>query len=845
MIGKTIKDFKRLGKGGWGEVWAAEQPIVKTRVAIKLLRSEVSGDQAHVKRFFNEARAVGGIPHAGITKIFDVGFEDDQAFLIMELLDGESLTARIRRVTRLPLDEVSDIGCQIASVLAATHAAGVVHRDLKPDNVFLVPDAEIGERVKVLDFGIAKLSSVNVTGTGSLGTPAYMAPEQWNSPATADHRADLYSLGCVLFEMCCGRPPFIATTPGEACTKHLIEQPPHARELAPALPAELDALIDGLLAKSADRRPAIADIDRVLRAASSGRPRGFARASHPPYRGEVLETAETLSITPANQATVTSLVGPMSNVATLPGVTPARGPAKAVSNATPVGTAVIAQPAKSRTLVFGGVAVAGIAGVIAFVAVRSSGEVAPAELPGAPKLGLATIADYRDPTPATLVNHRSEQIWLAAQDDFARACKLPDAPAQWCAGAEFAAGQVLLMRDDVPGSIAAFERATKLDGEWSVGFLGLADANSHARNREQALIAARRAQALDPRAWQPAMASARALIAANEVDDALIEYRRAMSLAPPNNPVILAEIALAFHYAGKDEEAAKLTKQALALDNTLVNVHILQAELALEARDGKTALVEADAALAVSPKNGAALIARGDALVLLDRRADALQAYKRAVQLRGGMNLLAMSKVRLAAVEAAVANGELPDPRVASPATSERAVGGGRPMDATETRSVPSGNTSPTIARTPPDTQQPTATSGRSRPGPRPGPTLSTSGRTPPANKPNLDRTPPVTTPIELHPPPPDRTPPDTSRTPPNPPPPPPRSVPDGNPGAPSRTPPTSDPKPAPKSEADRTPPSTEPPAPDDRSPPMKNPRTPPTKNKTPRSPPAPTTEQR
>ncbi len=130
--------------------------------------------------------------------------------------------------------------------------------------MFLVPDAEVGERVKILDFGIAKLSTVNVTGTGSLGTPAYMAPEPWSSPATADHRADLYSLGCVLFEMCCGRPPFVATTPGEACTKHLTEQPIGARELAPALPTQLDDLIDGY-SRSA---PTIDPCSRMSRSSS-------------------------------------------------------------------------------------------------------------------------------------------------------------------------------------------------------------------------------------------------------------------------------------------------------------------------------------------------------------------------------------------------------------------------------------------------------------------------------------------------------------------------------------------------------------------------------------------------
>src|SRR5258707_10291895 len=132
MLGTTIKDFKlveRLGKGGWGEVWAGEQQLIKTRVAIKLLDSEVSRDQSHVERFFNEARAAGKIPHAGIVKIFDVGFHNEQAFLIMELLAGETLAGRIRRVTRMSLDDMLEISRQIAGVLAATHDSGIIHRD--------------------------------------------------------------------------------------------------------------------------------------------------------------------------------------------------------------------------------------------------------------------------------------------------------------------------------------------------------------------------------------------------------------------------------------------------------------------------------------------------------------------------------------------------------------------------------------------------------------------------------------------------------------------------------------------------------------------------------------------
>jgi serine/threonine-protein kinase len=271
MIGETIKDFRiteRLGKGGMGEVWVAEQQIVKTKVAIKLLFAELSSNQQLVQRFFNEAIAVSKIKHAGIVRIYDVGFHHGSAYLIMELLEGETLASRIRRAGRLPMGQVGEVGRQIASVLEATHAAHITHRDLKPDNIFLVQDAELasGERVKILDFGIAKLgATTGLTGTsGGMGTPGYMAPEQWADAAKADARADVYAVGCIAFEMCCGRPPFVVSSIPEAYTKHVYETPPRARTHAPEVPHELDDMIAAALAKRPPDRPSMKELQRVF-----------------------------------------------------------------------------------------------------------------------------------------------------------------------------------------------------------------------------------------------------------------------------------------------------------------------------------------------------------------------------------------------------------------------------------------------------------------------------------------------------------------------------------------------------------------------------------------------------
>jgi serine/threonine protein kinase len=273
MIGETIGNYRLLsllGAGGMGEVFLAEQTAIETRVAIKVLQEHVSKDAEQVHRFFNEARAVSKVRHAGTVKIFDVGFHKGRAYLVMEYLEGESLAARIRRLGTLDGEQVAEIGRQIAGVLDAVHAAGITHRDLKPDNIYLVPDAELpsGERVKVLDCGIAKLTGTlsghSPQTRGTMGTPAYMAPEQWNNAAGVDGRADTYSLGCVMFEMAAGKPPFPANSIGEACTHHLHTPPPRISQVAPQVPPEFDALLERMLAKTLDLRPTLREVTRTF-----------------------------------------------------------------------------------------------------------------------------------------------------------------------------------------------------------------------------------------------------------------------------------------------------------------------------------------------------------------------------------------------------------------------------------------------------------------------------------------------------------------------------------------------------------------------------------------------------
>ncbi|MCE9573470.1 MAG: protein kinase, partial [Deltaproteobacteria bacterium] len=286
MLGATLGSYsiqRELGRGGMGAVYVGVHALLGRAAAIKVLLPQFSQNQEIVQRFFNEARAATAIRHPGIVEIYDFGFAaDGAAFIVMELCDGESLAARLKRHGVLPVAQALATTRQIAGALAAAHKAGIVHRDLKPDNVFLVPDPEVasGERIKLLDFGIAKLAGEQPgmarTQTGALmGTPLYMSPEQCRGAGQVDHRSDLYALGCMLFEMLCGRVPFLGEGAGDIIGAHLLTAPPAPSSLAANIPPEVEALILHLLAKKAVDRPARAE-DVVAALARLGAVAGYA-----------------------------------------------------------------------------------------------------------------------------------------------------------------------------------------------------------------------------------------------------------------------------------------------------------------------------------------------------------------------------------------------------------------------------------------------------------------------------------------------------------------------------------------------------------------------------------------
>ena len=309
MIGHVVGKYRvldQLGEGGMGTVYRAEHVVLGSPAAVKILLPQFTQDHVVVDRFFQEARAASAIRHAGIVEVFDFGrLPNGQAYIAMELLRGEDLSMFLARHGTLELPLAAQIAMQMLAALNATHVLGVIHRDLKPDNIFLVPDrgAPGAIRVKILDFGIAKLTGRSLAGQPGrprtknmiLGTPAYMAPEQCRGGAEVDARADLYAVGCLLFELLTGRPPFVARGDGEVMAMHIYEPPPRLSNLAPHLPVELDALVAKLLTKDpADRIPSAAYALATLE-----------RAPVAPMAGEVALSGAHYAIGPAAHAALT------------------------------------------------------------------------------------------------------------------------------------------------------------------------------------------------------------------------------------------------------------------------------------------------------------------------------------------------------------------------------------------------------------------------------------------------------------------------------------------------------------------------------------------------------------
>jgi serine/threonine protein kinase len=289
LVGAQLGSFRLvrlLGQGGMGSVYLGEHAAIGSRVAVKLLHRHLASDPQLVARFYAEARAVNLIGHENIVSIYDLCADRDRPYLIMEYLEGESLSQALERGV-LEVEVAVAVLAQICDALQAAHAQGIVHRDLKPENIFLTRRGRNERFVKVLDFGIAKLfhraTSARTSVGLVVGTPEYMAPEQ-SLAAEVDGRADLYALGVMAFQLVTGRLPFEAGGLTGQLLAHQIQAPPSPRELNPRVPEPFAQVVLRALAKRPqDRYPDAAAMRAALEASLSAPPAPApVRAAPPP-----------------------------------------------------------------------------------------------------------------------------------------------------------------------------------------------------------------------------------------------------------------------------------------------------------------------------------------------------------------------------------------------------------------------------------------------------------------------------------------------------------------------------------------------------------------------------------
>ena len=347
MLGTQLGSYRilsKLGEGGMGSVYVAEHLLLKRKVAVKVLLKELTSDASIKRRFMNEARATSQIVHPGIVRMWDFGeHTDGTTYILMELLEGETLREHIAKRGRFALDHALALIKQIAEALGAAHAQRIVHRDLKPENIFVVADAAapFGMQPKILDFGIAKMLDPSIdapqTRAGSIiGTPLYMSPEQClAAPDGIDHRADLYALGGIFYLLLCGRPPFDKGNFGDLLAAHLHQPPPRPSSTVPTLPPWIDDVVLRLLAKVREER--FQSTEEFLGALQAGRESRRVSSEAPTAISTAAATAAQLAALGASGAAASTPTPRGGGLTPTPPplTTPAPGEATTADPATP------------------------------------------------------------------------------------------------------------------------------------------------------------------------------------------------------------------------------------------------------------------------------------------------------------------------------------------------------------------------------------------------------------------------------------------------------------------------------------------------------------------------------
>jgi serine/threonine-protein kinase len=418
IIEGKYRIVRLLGEGGMGAVYEGENVRIHRRVAIKVLHPSAAANVDAVQRFEREAQAAGRIGSDHIVEVLDLGnLPEGDRFMVMEFLDGESLSQRIQGRGRLAPQEAAHLMVQLLEGLGSAHGAGIIHRDLKPDNVYLIRSKRgQADFVKILDFGISKFNKLNkdsgmsMTRTGAvMGTPYYMSPEQAKGSKDMDHRSDVYSAGVILYEAITGQVPFNAETFNELIFKIVLETPPPPTQFVPGLDPAFSSIMQKAMAREpSDRFQSAQDFASALQGwLGTGQGVGFAPAPAVSAPRPPMGSAPMLAQTPAPWAQT----GGPGELPTMAAGLPAK------RSAVPVAISVAL------------VAVLGIGGVVAF---KTFGKSAPADVVVSPT---PTVAAPGPAAPAE--THKSEPIAKPAEPTAAESAPA----ASSAAAATAAAGQ--------------------------------------------------------------------------------------------------------------------------------------------------------------------------------------------------------------------------------------------------------------------------------------------------------------------------------------------------------------------------------------------------------------------
>ncbi|MCK6212265.1 protein kinase [Georgenia sp. EYE_87] len=442
-----------IGRGGMAEVWEARDTRLGRRVAVKTVNLAAAHDARVGERLQREAVAIASLRHPDIVTVHDAGVEGDTAYLVMELIEGRDL-AEVLRGGPLPVPEALRVVERVAGALSAAHAAGIVHRDVKPANVLLH-----GDDVTVVDFGIAaaaQAAGASLTEPGTVvGTADYMAPEQAEG-AEVTPASDVYALGCLMTAALTGRPPFTGAHPLDVLRQHAAASPPGLAAQVPELPRDLDALVAAMLAKDPADRPSTAAVLQTLRAPRHHLP--TAAVADPDGATEVLPATGTTRTLPAAAVAAAPAAG-REPAAGAP--TTGRGTESVTATAGP-GTESVTAVAPARSgrgrprWVVGGAAVAGVAGIAVAIALLGGGDPTGTEA--------RTPAAGESPAPAASPTPGEPQASAPAQQESAPAQAAPPsaAPPADSAGPGAEGGMSALL-----ASLQADEETrTQLEEQW-------------------------------------------------------------------------------------------------------------------------------------------------------------------------------------------------------------------------------------------------------------------------------------------------------------------------------------------------------------------------------------------